>query len=110
MTTLCRSIYVRDIPGQSGMGLECQYIKGHPSDRHSWYAVEQQDIVDAEKAAADEQQRWAQMNDEVVSDLLEDIRCGKWDSFLEALLSAAHDRKRTLRGVRGFPRLERRRA
>jgi hypothetical protein len=36
------------------------------------------------------------------------IERGDFDPYLEMILAAAHNRKRALRGVRGFPRGDRR--
>ena len=44
-----------------------------------------------------------------VHDFVEAIEHGELDSWLEAILAAGHNRKRALRGVRGFPGLRRER-
>lgn len=104
ITDLCNETYTR--PQRQGektrQVLSCQYIANHPGERHSWSIVETQD--EHEQAAA--AQRYFAPTDE--KELLERIEAGFYDSILEALLNAGHNRKRTLRGVRGFPRLERR--
>lgn len=99
-TELCGMAYAR--PGGEVLG--CQYIAGHPTERHSWFAVKEQDDHDI---LANIQRQQAPSDEK---ELLERIEAGIYDSVLEALLNAAHNRKRTIRGVRGFPRLERRRA
>lgn len=96
-TELCKAEYRR-----GSETLWCQYIKDHPSERHSWFAIEQQDLHDQQAAA----ERYHAPEDE--KELLERIEVGIYDSILEALLNAAHNRKRTLRNLRGFPNLERR--
>lgn len=96
---LCNEVYAR--PGNQGM-LKCQYIKDHPADRHSWFAIFHQDETDLLAEA----QRYHAPEDE--KQLLERIEFGLYDSILEAILNAGHNRKRALRGVRGFPTLERR--
>lgn len=107
MTELCGKTYVR-VQGDEREYLKCQYIDGHPIDRHSWYAIAEQDIVDAEKRKVEEQRQKAEAGDGTVKEVLEQIEAGLWDSYIEVMLSALHDRKRALRNVRGFPNLERR--
>lgn len=98
-TQLCRQPYRR--PKDQGV-LTCQYIADHPTHRHSFFAIQEQDKVDA---LAEEQRRTANTPEK---GLIENIELGMHDSILEAILNAAHNRKRALRGVRGFPRMERR--
>jgi hypothetical protein len=93
--------------------LMCQYVQGHvPVGIHSWSEVltEDERLVEQEMAArlpASVTVQGATM-DEVVTDVLKDVDAGLYDPYIEALLSALHDRKRTLRGVRLFPRRDRR--
>lgn len=106
-TRLCGAVYRRpEALYPEVVTMTCQYIEGHPSDRHSWFAVNEQDDFDAEAAR---QRADAQQGDGVVSEFLTRIEYGNYDSYLEAILSAAHNRKRALRGVRGFPDLGRKR-
>lgn len=112
MTDLCNAQYERvPLAGPPGVVhiLKCQYIKDHPADRHSWYAIHLQDIED--KAAYNQRVQaevQAVAGDSEVKDILDRIVLGYYDTFIEAILNAAHNRKRTVRGMRGFPNLERR--
>lgn len=78
--------------------LSCQYLAGHGADRHSWYAVEQTDI------AAGLRIRVAEDLPPELRRVAQQIEAGLHDDWLELLLSVLHDRKRTKRGVAGFPR------
>lgn len=100
-TELCGVMYERPAASVPPL-LRCQYIAGHPGERHSWSTVKASD--DHEAAAAAQRDHAPAFEKR----LLEDIEAGHLDSILEALLNAGHNRKRTLRGLRGFPHLERR--
>ena len=102
--SLCTSTYAREPDGPRGPVeyMHCQYIASHPTERHSFFAVQTQDELDVVAQA----QSCVAVGDDKT--LLENIEGGSYDSLLEAILSAAHNRKRALRGVRGFPRMERR--
>jgi hypothetical protein len=87
---LCLAAYVR--PDESVV--HCTYLAGHPSERHSWFAVQAQDVVSVE-SHVDYTETAAQA-------LVDAIAAGKLDPYIEAILAAGHYRKLALRGVRGF--------
>lgn len=110
MAKLCGVVYERPAASVPSL-LRCQYLAGHPAERHSWSTVKTSDENEQAEAVRRSQAAAAKRSEasafEAVQ-LLEYIEAGRFDSILEALLNAAHNRKRTLRGVRGFPNLERR--
>lgn len=89
---ICEEPYRRS----DGSVVFCSFRKGHlnaaeSSVPHSWTWLR-----DAEKAAA---------QDDTPSDvraILDAITAGNADPYLEAILAVTHNRKRALRGVRGF--------
>ena len=91
--TRCPEIYVRN-PTEH---IQCTYIAGHTAERHSWQTLMDQDEADAE--ASDP-------TPTVVQAFLDAILEGEVDPYLEAILAAGHNRKRTLRGTRGFPSMK----
>ena len=92
---ICDEAYRRS----DGRTILCTFRHGHlnaaeASVPHSWTWLR-----DAEKEAA---------RDDTPSDvqaILDAITAGRADPFLEAILAVTHNRKRALRGVRGFPAL-----
>jgi hypothetical protein len=109
MTALCNKEYIRiETSTRTSQMLRCQYIKDHPSERHSWFAIAEQDAFD--DAAAAQREDAIQAGDAEVKNILDRIDLGYYDSYIEAFLAGFHNRKRTIRNVRGFPRMERRRA
>lgn len=102
MTTTCEARYERP----DGSLLYCQYLVQHPGNRHSWETIKEADK--AEMLEVDKQIVRAQQGDGSVQEFLLLIASGKVDTFLEAILAVTHNRKRTIRNLRGFPNLERR--
>jgi hypothetical protein len=85
----------------------CTYIAGHTS-KHSWETLKVQDEADAEARDQRERMRGIGHDDETPSDvqaLLDAITNGHADPYLEAILAVTHNRKRALRGTRGFGNL-----
>ena len=85
--------------------LHCHYLKGHPKEQHSWFAVQCQDESDMADAAAKKAAREATFNSDCpteISHALTRIAEGSWDEWLEKVLAVGHDRKRARRGVKGF--------
>lgn len=79
--------------------LFCQYIKDHPVDRHSWFAIKTCD--DAELARLVKQDAGCYDDQPVeLQAILDAINRGDADKYLEAILAAGHSRKRLLRGVK----------
>ena len=94
---MCQAAYTRP----SGSMIRCTYLRDHPSERHSWYAVQCQDEADAApKVRAD-----VDYTPAAIRSLLGAITRGDVDIYLEAILALAHERKRALRGVRTFASL-----
>lgn len=102
----CSELYHRKIGMASVVTVRCTYLEGHPGNDHSWRTLKLQDVTDAEEAATS---RLSVGHDDAtpadVQVLLDVITAGNVDPYLEAILAVAHNRKRTLRGVRGFGRL-----
>ena len=110
----CQAIYTRklsNLPLESPVSIDvqCTFIKGHPGEKHSWETLKLQDEADRE--VAEERQRLLRgiggigHDDSTPSDvqaLLDNIVSGGADPYLEAILAVTHNRKRALRGVRGF--------
>lgn len=96
---LCRSPYHRP----NNTVLLCQYLVDHPATHHSWWTcqiadeteVEQRRLRDHAASLLDTTPAGAQA-------LLDAVLGGEYDQWLEALLAAGHNRKRAVRGVRGF--------
>lgn len=92
----CAARYVRP----DGTEIRCTFLVSHPAPQHSFYGMKTQDEADARSGIG--------CDDETPSDvqtLLDNITAGKADPYLEAVLAVAHNRKRALRGTRGFNRL-----
>ena len=93
---LCGEPYTRT-SGPSGTTVYCTFRTGHLRTQeaptpHSWTWLR-----DAEREIA---------RDDTPSDvkaILDAITAGNADPYLEAILAVTHNRKRALRGVRGFP-------
>lgn len=91
------SIVVKDDPGE----VRCTFVVDHPASNHSFFALQCEDAVEAERRAkaaaapADDTPR-------NVQSFLDAIASGMYDPYLEAILAVGHNRKRALRGVRGF--------
>jgi hypothetical protein len=92
---LCSVPYLR--PDETTV--RCTYLKDHPNERHSWWAVQCQDEVDAETAAID-------YTPTAVQALLDAITRGEVDPYIEAILAVGHNRKRALRNVIGFGHIQ----
>lgn len=80
---------------------ECTFRAGHDSV-HSWkWLKDEIERLDAQRPVGGD--------DTTPSDvqaLLDAITAGNADPYLEAILAVTHNRKRALRGVRGFGRLD----
>jgi hypothetical protein len=100
---MCGEVYSRPY----GDRVLCTYIKDHLKQIHSWETLRVQDDADV----AEEKERAARgigHDDETPEDvqvLLDNITAGRADPYLEAILAVTHNRKRTLRGTRGFGHL-----
>ena len=94
---MCDAPYTRP----SGLMIRCTYLRDHPTERHSWFAVQCQDSADREpKPRAD-----IDYGPAAIRSFLGAIARGDVDIYLEAILAITHERKRTLRGVRTFASL-----
>lgn len=82
---LCAKQYTRP----TGQVLACTYLIDHPSINHSWFAVSCQDAADEEKI---------DYTPTAVQALLDGLLAGDLDDYVEAILAAAHTRKRQRRG------------
>jgi hypothetical protein len=80
--------------------LYCQYVFNHDGE-HSWESMSLLDFVNREQAHPLPTPETPSYE---VGKLVGQIDLGHWDPYIELLLTALHDRKRALRGVRGFPR------
>lgn len=106
---LCMARYPRkEVMGQQYEDLYCQFPAGHAdglSDEpvHSWEAIRGNDDLLLHGV----RQLGFRSPESIVADLIEGIEAGEYDDWLEAILSAGHDRKRARRGVRGFRRRDR---
>lgn len=101
-TQRCREEYLRVLTG-SKERIQCTYIDGHSSE-HSFRTLMVQDETD--KTALEQRLDLLQPDgDKSALAIVRNIEEGKADPYLEAILSAAHNRKRALRGVRLFPDL-----
>lgn len=87
MSEICKAVY---------HNVRCTFRLGHhqgtDATPHSFYWIQRED----EDAAAAKE---AQANDPI-SVLIENIAAGRADDCLEAILAAAHGRKRAMRGLR----------
>lgn len=105
MARQCDAVYVR--PATTGVSegdtVQCTYVFQHPTPRHSWESLKAQDEADVVAAMA---RRQVQHLPDDVKAILRAIQDGQADAYLEAILTVAHNRKRSLRGVRGFPELD----
>lgn len=109
MTEQCEVVYVRQLTGPYVPGevenVRCTYIADHAKTTHSWSTLKMQDDEDQRARAA---KTTSVIGDDTLGDiqvLLDNITAGNADPYLEAILAITHNRKRTLRGVRGFGRL-----
>lgn len=95
---MCLVPYER--PTVIGGGIyRCQYLAGHPSDRHSWYTLKTTDDVSLEALAAPVE---TDPTPYTVQQVLDAITAGELDEYIEAILSVAHTRKRVRSNRRGF--------
>lgn len=88
------------------VSLPCQDLQGHDGE-HTWAAIYNADTVRIERAktvTADAAAAEASIGEpaKAADDLCGNIRAGVFDPYLEMILAAAHNRKRTLRSVPGF--------
>lgn len=85
---MCCAVYDREGHGY----VLCTYILGHPSDHHSWWTLQQQDLSDASRDSI------TIPVPRRMAPLVEAITSGLMDEDLEVLLAAAHGRKRARHG------------
>lgn len=102
----CPAVYDRIRPGDlAPEHIRCTYIDGHEAN-HSFRTLELTDETER-----DELRRASAVTvaaaPSAVQEFVGQIEDGDLDRFLELILSAAHDRKRTRRGAAGFPRVQR---
>lgn len=110
---LCAAEYRRPLLlDKSEPMLLCHYLAGHDTSRHSWQTLADADDYEVQERLAHERRAADGARpvnaDADVQVVLDWINQGDFDTVLEAILASAHNRKRTLRNVRGFPDLERR--
>lgn len=112
-TLLCPHRYERPIEVDVNQTvLFCHYLLDHPEPRHSFFTlaeVDRQQVAELRRES-DGDRKPTRNEVEDVQCVLDWINSGDFDTVLEAILAAAHNRKRTIRGLRGFPDLERRMA
>lgn len=105
MTPRCSATYDRPAElcdADEEIRVRCTFLDGHPR-RHSFFGLQMQDEVELEKMTAPEEP--PPYDDDVPPDvgaLLAAITAGQHDAYIEAILAVTHNRKRTLKGVRGF--------
>src|SRR3712207_157596 len=112
-TTLCMARYVRKDIVAGAVDLYCHYPAGHHV--HSWSTIKIED--DRLRQEAEERLKKSTISRRIIGEetsqerieaevenFCVDIEDGKFDQYLEFILSVAHDRKRTVRGARFFPR------
>lgn len=102
---LCNEVYDRILPdSKAPVHVLCTYIAGHGA-RHSWETLR---VVDEAEALERQSDLRAAVEDsripQALRTLVQGISSGHYDSFLELILAAAHDRKRARRGTLGFGR------
>jgi hypothetical protein len=104
---MCMKRYSRTHINPKNVDLYCQFRTNHTGD-HSWQDIKAADDsaeeVDVPLVEVPDPDEVETMERNVLT-LVHAIDRGAFDPYLEVLLAAAHDRKRTLRGVRLFPRL-----
>lgn len=86
-TQMCDAVYVRD-----GSNIPCTYIIDHPTERHSWQSLLDQDEADKESGAG------LDYTPVVLQALIDGIMAGDLDEYVEDILAAGHFRKRARRG------------
>lgn len=93
----CPVLYEREVGPR--LVVRCTFIEDHAGD-HSWWRLKHADVTEAGERG--------DPTPVSVKALLDAITEGQADPYLEAILSAAHSRKRRLRGTyMGFVRGER---
>lgn len=109
MADQCEVIYDREYEPGMFTQVRCTFVNGHPGEYHSFRTLRLQDEIDkAEAEVQAKREAGIGCDDDTPSDvraLLANITAGKADPYLEAILAVAHNRKRALRGTRGFGRL-----
>lgn len=101
----CLAVYDRLLPGaRQPEYVQCTYLTGHEA-RHSWETLKQND----DEARVRERTLDDALDEapSFVREIILDITAGRVDDWIEAILAAGHDRKRTKRGVKGFRRGDR---
>lgn len=99
----CPAVYDRILPDEGApVHVRCTYAVEHTESnpRHSWETLKVLDDLARAEAVAP-------LVTAAPADLLtviDKIRSGALDDFVEVLLAEGHDRKRARRGVPGFPR------
>lgn len=99
MADICGEVYTRILSGDLEPSyVLCTYVKGHRA-RCSWETLKLQDETEREQVI--------DLRHNAPQDIrlaVENIERGRWDRWLELILSTGHDRKRAKRRVPGFPR------
>lgn len=103
----CPLTYTRTFPGDVDppVHVRCTYIAGHSADC-SFRTLAVTDESEREELRRASAATVAAAPSDV-QNIVGSIEDGEMDRFLELILSAAHDRKRTRRGTPGFPRVNR---
>jgi hypothetical protein len=110
---MCMERYVRsEVTGNKhDVDLYCQYTHQHGTVSHSWQLLREEDMAVREAKeqqpppVVPEQQHLPldhPSTEKYAEMICESIEEGHLDLYLEVILSFGHDRKRTMRGVRGF--------
>jgi hypothetical protein len=111
---MCDEPYTRPLRLFPSDGLvvpvRCTFIENHGAN-HSWYALQVADETELEKLRTKRHEEAAlDVEDDLpaeVASLTLEIEAGEYDPYLEILLAYLHDRKKCLRGVKGFTRSRR---
>lgn len=107
---MCMNRYARsmEVAPKGAVDLYCQYPAGH-AVACSWQSIKEADTEQVRLGSITFQGEYlpdlpAEVVEEFVLHVMTMIERGNLDEYLEALLGETHDRKRTRRGVRLFPR------
>lgn len=103
--TMCMKRYSRTHINKNNVDLYCQFRTNHDGD-HSWEEIKRaDDAAEQVEVPLVEMPETDDTMEQNVVVIVNAIDRGAFDAYLEVILASAHDRKRTLRGVRLFPRL-----
>jgi hypothetical protein len=91
---LCMLPYKRDMPWMARpIVMYCQHPQGHDGEC-SWEQLKRQDLRTTDEEA----------HQTDIEELSGDIMDGRWDEWLEQVLTVTHERKRQLRGQQSYDR------